>query len=138
MKSFITACLATAAMSLSNDAFDFSSLSNIAEVPNGWNSIQITQDGAPKTLYVASGSYASGGNRVTIPYNNRAILSQTPNMDPKQYYRPNLLGGSVEYDVDLSQSNCGCIAAFYLVGAPGKNRNGDYWNTDGYYYCDAN
>jgi hypothetical protein len=89
-------------MSLSNDAFDFSSLSNVVEVPNGWNSIQITQDGAPKTLYVASGSYASGGNRVTIPYNNRAILSQTPNMDPKQYYRPNLLGGSVEYDVDLS------------------------------------
>ena len=59
-------------------------------------------------------------------------------MDPSQYYRPNLLGGSVEYDVDLSQSNCGCVAAFYLVGAPGKNRNGVYWNTDGYYYCDAN
>lgn len=31
------------------------------------------------------------------------------------YFLPNLLGGSVEYDVDLSQHECGCIAAFYLV-----------------------
>lgn len=59
-------------------------------------------------------------------------------MDPAQYYKPNLLGGSVEYDVDLSKENCGCVAAFYLVGAPGKNRSGQFWNTDGYYYCDAN
>jgi len=138
MRSFISACLATAALSMSNDAFDFSDLSTVAEIPNGWSSIQITHDGAAKTLYVASGSSSSGGNRVTIPYNNRAILSQTPSMDPNQYYKPNLLGGSVEYDVDLSQSNCGCVAAFYLVGAPGKNSSGNLWNTDGYYYCDAN
>jgi hypothetical protein len=75
MKSFIYTCLATVAMCLTNDAFDFSSLSNVAEIPNGWSSVQITHDGAAKTLYVASGSYSSGGNRVTIPYNNRAILS---------------------------------------------------------------
>ena len=102
MRSFISACLASAAMCLSNDAFDFSDLSTVNEIPNGWSSIQITHDGATKTLYVASGSYKSGGNKVTIPYNNRAILSQTPSMDPSQYYKPNLLGGSVEYDVDLS------------------------------------
>lgn len=103
MKSFISACLASAAMCFANDAFDFSDVySTVSEVPNGWSSIQITHDGAAKTLYVASGSSSSGGNRVTIPYNNRAILSQTPSMDPSQYYKPNLLGGSVEYDVDLS------------------------------------
>ena len=66
------------------------------------------------------------------------MLMESPSMDPTKIYRPNLLGGSVDYDVDLSQSNCGCIAAFYLVSAPGKNSSGQYWNTDGYYYCDGN
>ena len=73
-----------------------------------------------------------------MPFNSRAILIESPTVDPNHYYRPNLLGGSVDYDVDLSLSNCGCIAAFYLVGAPGKASNGNYWNTDGYYYCDGN
>lgn len=63
---------------------------------------------------------------------------ETNYMDPTKIYRPNLLGGSVDYDVNLSSSVCGCIAAFYLVKAPGKNSSGDYWNTDGHYYCDAN
>lgn len=138
MRSFIAACLATAALCFSTDLYDLTDDSGIQIVPNGWSTIQITHDGAAKTVYVASGSSASSGNRMTIPYNNRAILTNSPTMDPAQFYRPNLLGGSVEYDVDLSQTNCGCIAAFYLVGAPGKDRNGNYLNTDGYYYCDAN
>lgn len=82
MRSFILSCIATAALSLSNDAFDFTDLAAVNEIPNGWSSIQITHDGAPKTLYVASGSSRSGGNKLTIPYNNRAILSLSPNMDP--------------------------------------------------------
>lgn len=90
------------------------------------------------TLYVATDSNLSPFNGITIPYNNRASLFRTQNMDPTQFYKPNLLGGSVEYDVDLSASNCGCVAAFYLVGAPGNDQSGNYWNTDGYYYCDAN
>lgn len=138
MKGFIAACLAVASNCANIDAFDLTNIGQITEIPNGYNSVQITENGVSKTVYVASGSYSSGGNRVTIPYNNRAILTTSPNLDPSTFYRPNLLGGSVEYDVDLSQSNCGCIAAFYLVGAPGKDRNGNYWNTDGYYYCDAN
>jgi len=73
-----------------------------------------------------------------MPFNSRAILIETPTVDPNHYYRPNLLGGSLDYDVDLSLSNCGCIAAFYLVKTPGKASNGNYWNTDGYYYCDGN
>jgi hypothetical protein len=49
-----------------------------------------------------------------------------------------MLGGSVEYDVDLAQYNCGCVVDFYLISAPGKDKNGNLWNTDGYYYCDGN
>ena len=45
MKSFITAMLATA-------AFSYETLT----VDNGYASIQITEDGVPKTLYVAMDS----------------------------------------------------------------------------------
>lgn len=32
---------------------------------------------------------------------------------------------------------CGCIAAFYLVKSPAKDEGGNFDNTDGFYYCDA-
>jgi hypothetical protein len=56
-------------------------------------------------------------------------LFTAPNMDPTKYFKPNLLGATVEYDVNLSNRNCGCVAAFYLVKAPGKDKNGNYWKT---------
>ena len=73
---------------------------------------------------MAMGSSKSSGNTITIPYNNRGIISETASLDPNHFFKPNLLGGSVEFDADLSTRNCGCIAAFYLVGAPGKNSGG--------------
>jgi len=66
------------------------------------------------------------------------MLLETAYVDPYKIYRVSLLGGSVDYDVELSQANCGCVAGFYLTSSPGKNSSGEYWNTDGYYYCDGN
>lgn len=105
---------------------------------NGWNSLTITENGKTKTVYVAMANDASHGSDLIIKSGQRGYLSNSPYLDPAQFYKPHLLGGSVEYDVDLSQSNCGCIAAFYLVRMPGKDWNGNYDKTDGYYYCDAN
>ena len=65
----------------------------------------------------------------------------SPTLDPKNpdYFLPNLKNASVEYDVDLSNHECGCIAAFYLVSMPGRNSSGDLWmETDSFGYCDAN
>ena len=100
--------------------------------------MQVTVEGVKKNLYFATNSYKSSGSTLTVPFGGRGILSNTPSLDPNNYFKPNLLGGSISYDVDLSTRNCGCIAAFYLVGAPGKNSSGQLWNTDGYWYCDAN
>lgn len=52
---------------------------------------------------------------------------------------PDLLGGSLSYDVDLSQNGCNCVAALYMVEMPAKNEDGSYREgDDGMYYCDAN
>ena len=42
------------------------------------------------------------GSEFTMGFNGRAYLSNTQMFDKEQYYTPNLLGGSLEYDVDLS------------------------------------
>lgn len=72
-------------------------------------------------------------------YNGRTYLSTKQNWDPNAYFKPKLLGGSLEYDVDLSQISCGCNAALYLIGMPGVNWDGTpFESDDGMHYCDAN
>ena len=104
---------------------------------NGFGAIQVKEDGKEKTLYLTN-QCSTSGDKIDCPHNGRATLSATPNLDPSGFYKPKLLGGSVEYDVDLSQMKCGCVAAFYTVALPAIGSNGQPHNTDGYYYCDAN
>lgn len=40
------------------------------------------------------------------------------------YFKPNLLGGSIEFDVDLSGAGCGCMTSFQLKALPGLNEDG--------------
>ena len=75
---------------------------------------------------------------MTVPHNARVTLSESATLDPKGFFKPKLLNGSVEYDVDLSQMGCGCVAAFYTVELPAIGSDGQPHNTDGHYYCDAN
>ena len=44
-----------------------------------------------------------------------------------------MLGGIMEYDVDLSKVGCGCISALYGVLMPGVDNSRDEFQ-----YCDAN
>ena len=49
-----------------------------------------------------------------------------------------MFGGSIEYDIDLSQAGCGCDVAAYIVRMPARNVDGSYRpGDDGSYYCDA-
>ena len=60
-------------------------------------------------------------------------------LDPHGWYVPNLVGGSIEFDLDLSESGCGCNAAFYLVSMPGYDANQHEDPSSGQdFYCDAN
>lgn len=53
-------------------------------------------------------------------------------MKPDAFYKPNILGGAIEYDIDLRNVKCGCNASLYLFQA-GKKAG-----PAGDYYCDAN
>lgn len=44
---------------------------------------------------------------------DRAYLSTSPVPDKDKYFKINLLGGWMSYDVDLSELPCGCITALY-------------------------
>lgn len=115
MKAYISACITACALAFEE-----------VQIPeaSGWSKLTIKENGKNLDLYVAMGTSKSSGTTLDIPYNNRGYLSRSASLDPNKYYKPNLMGGSVEYDVDLSQQNCGCVAAFYLVGMPGKNSAG--------------
>ena len=132
LKSFALACLGMvqAQQQLRNPHAGHSEV-------NGFNALTVKVDGQDKTLYLTP-QCGTGGASIDCGYNARATLSESPSLDPNGFFRPNLLNGSVEYDVDLSQTNCGCVAAFYTVALPAIGSNGQPHNTDGYYYCDAN
>jgi len=60
-------------------------------------------------------------------------LSTVNAVDPYKLYKPNLLGGSISFTVDLSKSGCGCVSALYAILMPAE----DNYN-DPFKYCDAN
>lgn len=97
--------------------------------------VQIKVDGEDTTLYVqAAWSHPTvTGSSISYGYNERMYLSTSEYNDTSLYFKPNLVGGSLEYDVDVSQVGCGCISALYTVLMPGKDNN-----EDPFQYCDGN
>ena len=80
--------------------------------------VNVTLDGQPKTLYIGTpDSYwftGVGGDEVVIVPSGRAYLVEKDNInDPLNYFMPNLLGGYIEFDTNLSNSECGCVLALY-------------------------
>jgi len=60
-------------------------------------------------------------------------LSLSPEIDTDNYFTPDMLGGYLEYDVDLRNVGCGCITAIYGINMPAVDNV-----TDPFKYCDAN
>ena len=60
-------------------------------------------------------------------------LSKSDTTDATEWFAPNMLGGYMEYDVDLSKVGCGCSTGVYGVLMPGLDNTSDPMQ-----YCDAN
>ena len=43
----------------------------------------------------------------------------------------------MEWDIDMSKHECGCVSSFYLVGMPARQEDGSL-GKDEWFYCDAN
>mgnify|MGYP003695146441 FL=1 len=108
-------------------------------------SVTIQENGKNKTLYAVGSKWApasqtSGG--FSLPHSGRTYLGTKDGnggFSPDMFYSPNLLGGSIEWDMDLSQAGCGCNAALYLISMPGYKQDGSPDPSQGGdYYCDAN
>ena len=113
------------------------------EANSDFDQIEIEVDGKKQTFYIAAPFSQGGGSTadLAVPANGRGYITKSPTLSQTtpEYWMPNLLGGSVEWDIDLSNHECGCIAAWYTVRMPGKDESGNLWmDTDGYGYCDAN
>jgi len=107
-----------------------------------YNLLQVTLDGEPLDLYIAQTHWSEimqdDSSSYTMAYNGRTYLTESEDWDPNAYFKPNLLGGSMEYDVDMSAVSCGCNAALYLIGMPGVGADGlPFESSDGMHYCDA-
>jgi hypothetical protein len=73
----------------------------------------ITENGHQKTLHVQPAPLTASftvenGNELEYGADMRLYLTNSEN--PEDHYKPNLLGGVVEYDVDLSNASCGCVS----------------------------
>ena len=143
LKNFASAVLFTSVKAIVYDKY--SNLLSMAQVNDAttYASIDIEVDGESKTYYIATDFVTQSGSSddIKVPSNGRGYIIETPTLDYSnpQYFRPNLKNAVVEYDLDLSNHECGCIAAFYTVSMPGKKSDGTLWmDTDGFGYCDAN
>ena len=65
------------------------------------------------------------------------INSELYDTSNPNFFQVNLLGGSVEWDVDMASFECGCISQFFTTSMPGKDWDGNLDIGNGYYYCDA-
>ena len=109
---------------------------------DNWEPITINVDDHPKEVYIASPDWfvgkGSAADALDIPWGGRIYLAEKPNVDPESIFKPKLLGGYLQYTVDLSSSTCGCVAALYTALLPGRTPSGEYEKSgDGLYYCDA-
>jgi hypothetical protein len=104
--------------------------------------LKVQVDGVETQLYVTypkwwSEATTDGDKELNFDYNNRMYLATSreedpESVDPTKYFKPNMLGGSMEYDVNLSQVGCGCVTALYTILMPSVDENVDPWK-----YCGA-
>jgi hypothetical protein len=105
----------------------------------------LTGNGGQKDLYVTDCPWAqpvASSTGFTLPHDGRVYLAEKNKCGkhtPDMYYSPNLLGGSIEYDFDLSTASCGCNVGIYLISMPGYDASGNPLpSSGGDFYCDAN
>ena len=66
--------------------------------------LNVTEDGEILKLYLVGTNPpdVEHGTSFTVQKNNRVYFTTSDAMGPDNFYNPNLLGGSIEYDLDIA------------------------------------
>jgi len=84
-----------------------------------WIDFRINNNGSSQLKHFYDGANSSGsvtgGTQLTVGSNSAMFLKDSMDMDVDKVFKPNLRGGSISYDVNLSTVDCGCVAGVYLV-----------------------
>ena len=80
--------------------------------------IEVDVNGGTRNMYMVGSGSSAGASGYTLHHNSGVKLVQKDGMDPNQFFKPDLLGGSIEYDIGLKDVDCRCNAAFYMVSSP--------------------
>lgn len=105
--------------------------------------LKIIENGHVKQVWLLAGDKQmnSEDTGFTLPHNSHTMVGVRDGhggFAADIYYTPNLFGGAIEYDIDLSQAGCGCDVAAYIIRMPAHNADGSLRpGNDGSYYCDA-
>ena len=83
----------------------FSAICVLAAVKAEYPPFEVIVDGEPQTVYLMSkDKYTHDAeDKIEISLFKRTYFSKTPYLDPDQFFKPKMLGGFVEYTVDLNQ-----------------------------------
>jgi hypothetical protein len=97
-----------------------SALTVTAVVNAEYLELPITVDGSEKLTYYRSQDWSEtwtdeDGKRVNVPNNNSIMLKSYNYEDDAFAFKPRIRGGAIEYTVDLSSVECGCVSGVYLV-----------------------
>jgi len=95
-----------------------------------WLDFKIDIDGKEKTKTIKSKQWSQievmdQDHYALVPNNNSFALQNRPRVDEETFFKPYLRGGSMQYTVDLSALDCGCVAGVYAVTI-GKNCDPKY------------
>jgi len=106
-------------------------------VPETFPTLSINIDGLERTLYVLHPIWSEGVDTsdysLNFGFNNRMYLGTVNEVVPSKYFKINMLGAILTYDVNLSKVGCGCVSSLYLARMP---REVNVY--DPFRYCDAN
>ncbi len=83
-----------------------------------WSTLKIKEDGQSKDTYLRTNPtsvFEVSGDKVQIENNKSVFMKKENSAETSAMYKPNLVGGSVSYGMNVKDIDCGCVSGLYLV-----------------------
>lgn len=93
-----------------------------SDAKDGFHKFEVNVDGSKVIKYLSSkdfseASTSSDRSELKMNGNNSLFLRNSEDLSSASLYKPLVRGGSISYNVDVSNQNSGCVAGVYLLNA---------------------